>query len=59
MNKPPVDTPPTERDAPESSKAQPTETLTRDGVTYTILGTAHVSKASADAVQSFIDEGRL
>ena len=36
---------------------QPTETVERDGVRYTILGTAHVSKASADAVQALIDGG--
>lgn len=37
--------------------AQPTQIVVRDGVRYTILGTAHVSKASADAVQSLIQEG--
>ena len=36
---------------------QPTEIVERDGVRYTILGTAHVSKASAEAVQMLIDGG--
>ena len=57
MNEPSTDTSPADAPTVTSASAQPTETLTRDGVTYTILGTAHVSKASADAVQSFIDEG--
>lgn len=34
---------------------QPLEVVEREGVRYTILGTAHVSKASADAVQALID----
>ena len=38
---------------------QPLETVERDGVRYTILGTAHVSKASADAVQQFIEGGNF
>jgi pheromone shutdown-related protein TraB len=33
---------------------QPLEVVERDGVRYTILGTAHVSKASADAVEHLI-----
>ena len=34
---------------------QPLKVVEREGVRYTILGTAHVSKASADAVQELID----
>lgn len=36
---------------------QPLEILERDGVRYTILGTAHVSKSSADAVEHLIATG--
>ncbi len=36
---------------------QPLEILERDGVRYTILGTAHVSKSSADAVKHLIEQG--
>ncbi len=36
---------------------QPLKVVEREGVRYTILGTAHVSKASADAVQELIDSG--
>lgn len=38
---------------------QPLEIIDREGVKYTILGTAHVSKASADAVQELIDTGEF
>jgi pheromone shutdown-related protein TraB len=38
---------------------QPLEVLERDGVRYTILGTAHVSKASADAVEHLIQSGEF
>ena len=37
--------------------AQPTAIVERDGVRYTLLGTAHVSKASVDAVRAAIDSG--
>jgi len=37
--------------------AQPTALVERDGVRYTLLGTAHVSKASVDAVLAAIDTG--
>lgn len=37
---------------------QPVVELERDGVRYTLLGTAHVSKASIDAVNAAIDSGR-
>jgi pheromone shutdown-related protein TraB len=36
---------------------QPLEILERDGVRYTILGTAHVSKSSAEAVKHLISSG--
>ncbi|MGV6852546.1 MAG: TraB/GumN family protein [bacterium] len=36
---------------------QPVKTIQRDGVKYTLLGTAHVSKASADAVEEYMDSG--
>ena len=42
---------------PSALDGQPIEVLERDGVRYTILGTAHVSKASADAVQELIETG--
>ena len=38
---------------------QPSERIERDGVQYTVLGTAHVSKASADAVEALIDSGEF
>jgi len=36
---------------------EPLERLERNGVNYTILGTAHVSKTSADAVKTLIESG--
>ncbi|NUS38299.1 MAG: TraB/GumN family protein [Lysobacter sp.] len=36
---------------------QPTALVERDGVRYTLLGTAHVSHASVDAVRAAIDSG--
>ena len=36
---------------------QPHSIVERDGVRYTLLGTAHVSKASLDAVRAAIDAG--
>lgn len=38
---------------------QPVIEVERDGVHYTLLGTAHVSKASIDAVHAAIDSGRF
>lgn len=38
---------------------QPAIEVERDGVHYTLLGTAHVSKASIDAVHAAIDSGRF
>ena len=43
--------------SPAAPLGQPVQTVVRDGVRYTVLGTAHVSKASADAVQSLIQGG--
>ena len=36
---------------------QPVRHITRDGVEYTILGTAHVSRASAEAVKEMASSG--
>ena len=36
---------------------QPTLIVERDGVRYTLLGTAHVSRTSVDAVRAAIDSG--
>ncbi len=38
---------------------QPIVEIERDGVHYTLLGTAHVSKTSIDAVRMAIDSGRF
>jgi len=49
-----------EQDPPASTAAfsgQPHAIVERDGVRYTLLGTAHVSKASVDAVRAAIDSG--
>ena len=43
--------------APTSIAGQPTARVERDGVRYTLLGTAHVSHASVDAVRAAIDSG--
>ena len=42
---------------PSKLPAQPTAIVERDGVRYTLLGTAHVSRASVDAVRAAIDSG--
>lgn len=39
----------------DAALEQPMRVVERDGVRYTLLGTAHVSKASVDAVQQAID----
>ncbi|TMN25696.1 TraB/GumN family protein [Pseudoxanthomonas sp. X-1] len=41
----------------EEGAEQPQRVVQRDGVRYTLLGTAHVSKASVEAVQQAIDSG--
>lgn len=40
-------------------QGQPHEVVERDGVRYTLLGTAHVSQASVDAVREAIASGRF
>lgn len=40
-------------------RSQPHSEVQRDGVRYTLLGTAHVSQASVDAVKSAIDSGEF
>ena len=44
---------------PNVLEGQPLEIVERDGVRYTILGTAHVSKASADGVEHLIKTGEF
>ncbi|MCL1633574.1 TraB/GumN family protein [Luteimonas sp. SX5] len=49
-----------EHESPASTDpfaGQPHAIVERDGVRYTLLGTAHVSKASVDAVRAAIDSG--
>ena len=51
---------PTEESAPAPETTvseQPLREVTRDGVHYTLLGTAHVSRKSADAVAELAREG--
>jgi pheromone shutdown-related protein TraB len=49
--------------APEASRTlleeQPIRRLRRDGVDYTLIGTAHVSRASADAVRELAASGEF
>ena len=45
--------------APDAFARQPIVEVERDGVRYTLLGTAHVSKTSIDAVMAAIDTGRV
>lgn len=40
-------------------QGQPHEVVERDGVRYTLLGTAHISQASVDAVRDAIASGRF
>jgi pheromone shutdown-related protein TraB len=42
---------------PDAMAGQPIARVERDGVRYTLLGTAHVSHASVDAVRAAIDSG--
>ena len=44
-------------DATPAHADQPVAHVTRDGVEYTLLGTAHVSRASVAAVRSLIEAG--
>jgi pheromone shutdown-related protein TraB len=45
--------------AADSHQDQPLRRLTRDGVEYTLLGTAHVSRASAEAVAEMASSGEF
>jgi pheromone shutdown-related protein TraB len=47
-----------DHDAPEFLRGQPHALVERDGVRYTLLGTAHVSQASIDAVEAAVASGR-
>ena len=52
------DPPPTQDEQPQAAaSAQPSATLTLGETKLTILGTAHVSKASAEEVARLLDEG--
>ncbi|MDT8439988.1 MAG: hypothetical protein RQ729_13375, partial [Wenzhouxiangellaceae bacterium] len=44
----------TDTDAADSFAGEPTRVVERDGVTYTLLGTAHVSQASVQAVHDHL-----
>jgi len=62
MDMPESDLPVAEPEIPTPSPEadqQPTRTVTRSGVTYTLLGTAHVSRKSAEAVVELIQSGRF
>ncbi len=41
------------------ARNNPVRTVERDGVEYTLLGTAHVSRASAEAVAALLDSGHF
>ena len=45
------------RQTPQTPIDEPVARLTRDGVEYTLLGTAHVSRKSAETVRRMIEEG--
>ena len=53
-----IDATPLATPAPDIA-GQPVVEIERDGVHYTLLGTAHVSQASIDAVMAAIDSGRF
>ncbi|MBB3226964.1 pheromone shutdown-related protein TraB [Luteibacter sp. Sphag1AF] len=40
---------------PAALEGQPIERMTRDGIEYVVLGTAHVSRASVDAVNALLE----
>ena len=52
-----ADTPADTPVSPDALAAQPHAVVERDGVRYTLLGTAHVSRTSVDAVRAAIDSG--
>jgi pheromone shutdown-related protein TraB len=47
----------TTAETPQASPEQPIRRVERDGVHYTLLGTAHVSRASAEAVREMAGSG--
>jgi pheromone shutdown-related protein TraB len=49
------DLPPTPGELSESLAAQPIARIHRDGIEYVLLGTAHVSRASVEAVREILD----
>lgn len=51
--------PPNPTDQAEEPAVQPTAVVDRDGVRYTILGTAHVSRSSAEAVERLLASGEF
>jgi pheromone shutdown protein TraB len=59
---PPIDGQPPHTDASaplDALAGQPIIEVERDGVSYTLLGTAHISQASIDAVRALIASGRF
>src|SRR5690606_36648965 len=46
------------QDSAASLEGQPHRIVERDGVRYTLLGTAHVSRASVEAVEAAVASGR-
>jgi len=59
---PDPETPALDADAPRTeaeASEQPIRRVERDGVNYTLIGTAHVSRASADAVRELAGSGRF
>ena len=45
--------------SPQAHSDQPLRHVSRDGVDYTLIGTAHVSRASADAVRELASSGEF
>lgn len=50
---------PAQEPTADAFAGQPIVEVERDGVRYTLLGTAHVSRTSIDAVRAAIDSGRF
>lgn len=46
-------------DTAQSLAKQPTARTTRDGIEFTLLGTAHVSRASVEAVRAAVETGNF
>ncbi|MDT8449004.1 MAG: TraB/GumN family protein [Wenzhouxiangellaceae bacterium] len=55
----PAGAPRADGDPPHDFAEEPVREVERDGVHYTLLGTAHVSRASVDAVRRHIEEGEF